>query len=602
MRAARLALATLWGFVLRVGALRLGALSLSALATGCADSPTPEAGTALNSTARTEPSGGWFSEVSAAWGVDFVHDAGRTPEKHLPETMGAGVAVADVDGDADLDLYFVQSGPLPVGPAPTAARPTNRLFLNDGRGRFRDATAQSGAAAQNRYGQGVAAGDADNDGDVDFYLTNFGPDVLLLNDGHGHFVDGTAASGIFDDRWTTAATFFDADGDADQDLFVTGYVQIDVTHPLWCGEQRPGYRNYCHPDAYAGLPPRFWRNLGGGRFRDETESAGLATDPRNPGKGLGTIAFDVEPDGDLDLYAANDSVENHLWLNDGAGNFLDITLLSGTGVDVQGRTEAGMGLATGDVDGDLDIDLFVTNFDDESNTLYRNDGEGLFSDVTIAAGLEGPSRMPVGFGTVLADFDHDGDLDLAVTNGHILDNIELYHDGKTWKQRSQFFLNDGHGRFTEATQQSGALSAELMVGRALACGDLDGDGDLDLVLTENGGPARVLRNDGPPGGTLGGAVLLAGLPPGTRVLAQLDDGRQLLREAGTQTSYFAPCAAELHLGLAAAALVELSLAVPGQPAQSLAIDPPLRAGRLTLQFTAGRWTARPRRRSSRTAC
>jgi len=547
-----------------------------------APSQTPPAASAPAAPTAPAAADAWFVEVGHERGLDFVHDAGRTPEKHLPETMGSGAAMADLDGDGDLDLYLVQGGPLPVPGAPApASRPTNRLFLNDGSARFTDATATSGDGAQARYGMGVVAGDVEGDGDLDLYLTNFGPDVLLINDGHARFSDGTAAAGLGDDRWTTAATFIDADADGDLDLFVTGYVQVDVEHPLWCGDRKPGWRSYCHPDAYQGLPSRFWRNRGDGTFEEATVAAGLATEPDRPGKGLGAIAFDADDDGDLDLYQANDSVENRFWLNDGDGTFTDWTLASGTGVDGQGRTEAGMGLATGDVDGDLDLDLIKTNFDDESDTLYRNDGGALFTDVTVAAGLEAPTRLPVGWGVVLDDLDNDGDLDLVVTNGHIIDNIELYHDAKTWKQLCQTYVNDGTGRFTEATAQTGALGAELMVGRGLYSGDLDGDGDLDLLLTQNGGPARLYLNRGaPPGQAPGGWVELVGLAPGTRVVATLSSGRRQVRDAGAQTSYLGCGASRVHLGLGADGLARLSLKPPGQPAVELELSPPLTQGRL----------------------
>jgi hypothetical protein len=568
-------------------------ICLSALACGPPSGSPPDA--VESAVPQAAPAGaGWFTDVAGESGLHFVHDAGRTPEKHLPETMGGGAVLADLDGDDDLDVYLVQSGPLPGQPAPDG-RPTNRLFLNDGGGRFRDATAECGDAAHDGYGQGVAAGDVDGDGDLDLYVTNLGPDVLLLNDGRGRFEEATARAGLGDDRWTTAAALFDADNDGDPDLYVTGYVQVDLEHPLWCGDRRPGHRSYCHPDVYPGLPPRFWRNLGDGTFVEATEPAGLAVDPRHPGKGLGAIASDLDLDGDLDLYVANDSVENRLWINQGDGTFTDGTLLSGTGVDSQGRTEAGMGLATGDVDGDLDVDLFVTNFDDESNTLYRNDGDGFFTDVTVASGLEGPSRLPVGFGTVLEDLDDDGDLDLAVANGHIIDNIELYHDGKTWKQFAQLFRNDGGGRFEELTSRSGDLGREPLVGRGLAAGDIDDDGDLDLLLTQCGGPALLLRNNGgPDGGPAGGSVTLRGLPPGTRVEARLEAGGSLLRESGQQSSYLSPWPSEVHLGLGSGALVQLVLTVPGRPPVSIPVSPPARSAVLGFTEEDQRLTLRSR--------
>jgi hypothetical protein len=591
---------------IRSPAARTAAPLLLALALGCGrdadtaseapaapgSAPLPAAG----SPDRSGAAGGWFRDVSAASGLRFTHEAGKTDQKHLPETMGAGAALCDLDGDGDLDIYLVQGGPLP-GREDGAPRPTNRLFLNDGSGRFEDATLRSGDAAHAGYGMGVAAADVDGDGDLDLYVTNLGPDVLLLNDGRARFTEATAAAGLGDPRWTTAAAFFDADGDGDADLYVAGYVQVDLDEAPWCGDRKPGWRSYCHPDVFPGLPDRFYRNRGDGTFEDRTVAAGLHT-PEQPGKGLGVLACDVDADGDLDLYVANDSVENRLWLNGGDGRFTDATLVSGTGVDGSGRTEAGMGLASGDVDGDGDPDLFVTNFDDESNTLYRNDGQALFSDVTIRAGLEGPSRLPVGFGTVLEDLDDDGDLDLAVTNGHIIDNIELYHDGKSWKQTSQVFANDGAGRFVDRTAHAGDLSRRPLVGRGLYAGDLDRDGDLDLLLTQSDGPALLLANaggaDGADGATAGHAVTLAGLPQGTRVTARLLSGGRRVAEVGTQTSYLGLSAPELHLGLGQDALSGLSLAVPGRPVVELPLEPPVHSGLLRLLDDAGTWRVQSR--------
>jgi hypothetical protein len=486
------------------------------------------AGPSTASSTEEPARGPWFVDATDALGLRFQHDAGKTPQKHLPETMGAGAALFDADADGDLDVYFVQSGPMPVAPEGGQPLP-NQLFLGDGAGSFADGTAASGAAAHTGYGMGVACGDADGDGAEDLYVTNLGPDALFLARGGGAFDDATAAAGIADDRWTAGSVFFDADQDGDLDLYVTGYVQVDLANPEWCGDRRPGWRSYCHPDRYPGLADRFWRNQGDGTFRDETAAAGLAD---NLGKGLGAIAADLDDDGDLELYVANDSVENKLWRNDGDGTFTDDTLLTGTGVNRNGATEAGMGLAVGDPDGDLDLDLFVTNFDDESNTLYRNDGNGLFTDATIAFGLDAPSRLPVGFGCVWEDLDLDGDLDLAVANGHIIDNIELYHDGKTWRQRAQLF-EGSRGAYRPAPD-AGDLVREPFVGRGLYAGDLDGDGDPDLLLTQCNGPARAFRNDraGPVGPRVGG------LAPGSLVSATLADGSRVLRQAGGAVSYF----------------------------------------------------------------
>lgn len=540
------------------------------------------------------PAGGpWFVDVTAESGVEFLHDAGLSPEKHLPETMGAGGALFDVDADGDLDLYLLQGGPMRLGGAepgtfiePAGPLPTNRLFVNDGRGHFRDATASSGAAAHTGYAMGATVGDVNGDGHLDLYVTNLGADVLLLGDGTGAFVDGTAASGLRDERWTSAAMLFDADGDADLDLYVAGYVQVDLAHPLWCGERRDGWRSACHPDAYPALQDRLWINDGHGKFRDATSSNGVA---QSFGKGLGIVPCDVDADGDLDLYIANDGTENFLWVNRGDGTFEDGTLLSGLGVDGRGMTEAGMGLASGDVDGDGDLDLFVTNFEDESNTLYRNDGTGLFEDVTLLVGLERPSRLPLGFGTVLEDFDLDGDLDLAVANGHILDNAELYRDGSLHAQRAQLFENDGQGQFRELFVEAGGFGAARFVGRGLYSGDLDGDGDADLVLTQCGGATRVFRNVR---GDEGRAIVIAGAPEHASVELIGRGGRRQLRVAGPQPSYFGACGREILTAWTGEEVVELVVRPAGQPAERVTLATPLRAGRVQLERDGGHWKAR----------
>jgi hypothetical protein len=435
-----------------------------------------------------------------------VHDAGRTPEKQLPEDHGQRAAMADFDGDGDLDLYLVQGGPLPVpGQPEVRERPSNRLFLNDGSAHFTDATGARATARSAATAWAPWRATSTATATSTSTSRTSGPTCCSSTTGTRASPTAPRRRAWADDRWTTAATFFDADGDGDLDLYVTGYVQIDLEHPLWCGDRKPGWRSYCHPDAYAGLPARFWRNRGDGTFEEATAAAGLVTEPEHPGKAWARSPS--TPTATATSTSTRPTTASRTASGSTRRRHLQPTGRSprASGVDAQGRTEAGMGLATGDVDGDLDLDVIKTNFDDESDTLYRNDGGGLFTDVTVAAGLEAPTRLPVGFGVVLDDLDDDGDLDLVVANGHIIDNIELYHDAKTWKQLCQTYANDGAGRFTEVTAQTGALGAEPLVGRGLYAGDLDADGDVDLLLTQNGGPARLYLNQGaPPGGSPGG--------------------------------------------------------------------------------------------------
>jgi len=538
--------------------------------TGCGARPeeaSPSSGAQRG--AGEAPVGVRFVDVTAESGVEFVHDAGASELKHLPETMGHGAALLDADGDGDLDLYLVQSGPL-TSAGSRADAPTNRLYTNRGEGTFDDATAASRAAADRGYGMGVAVGDVNGDGRSDLYVTNFRDDRLFVGEAGASFRDATGDSGLREERWTSGATFFDAERDGDLDLYVAAYVQVDLEEPDWCGRREPGWRTVCHPDRYPGLQDRLWLNDGGGRFGDATESAGVGD---SHGKGLGVVATDFDDDGFQDLYVANDSVENRLWHNRGDGSFTDETLLSGTGVNRHGATEAGMGLAAGDVDGDGDFDLYVTNFDHESNTLYRNDGGGLFTDATPALGLEARTRMPVGFGTLMMDFDNDSDLDIAVVNGHIVDRIERYHDGQTYRQHAIYFENRGDGHFSDASELVGELTAVARVGRSLVSGDLDGDGDLDLVATECGGPTRVLRNErsGP------GGVFLEGVSAGTYVVATTATGKELHREAGPQPSYLGQSSPRVHLGTAGESVVRLELR-RGQEIETFELDPPLGPG------------------------
>lgn len=451
-------------------------------------------------------------------GVVFRHQRGGRGEKHLPETMGAGVAWLDFDGDGWLDLYLVQSGPFPPDGSAAAG---NRLFRNLGDGRFVDMTAESGSGHRG-YGQGVVAADGDGDGDSDLYLANYGPDVLLVNQGNGTFADGARAAGLGLDGWSSSAAFADADGDGHLDLYVTRYVEYDPEEPIFCGDAATGERRYCDPSLFVGSGDRFYRNRGDGTFEDRTEAAGIS--PAD-GRGLGVVFTDLDGDERPDVYVANDETLNFLFRNTASGRFEDVSLASGSAANREGKPEGGMGIAVGDTDGDLDPDLAVTNFDVETNTLYRNLGNMLFEDVAAASGFGLPSFNLLAFGIVLVDLDLDGDLDFFVANGHIFEQPE--RENVTHAQRAQILLGDGDGRFSEL--RCPFLDERQRVARGLAAADFDNDGDPDLAILENGGPATLLEN-GARGAWVG--LALRGTSPnteavGARVALATDHGRRV---------------------------------------------------------------------------
>ena len=350
---------------------------------------------------------------------------------------------------------------------------------------------------------GCAATDYDNDGDRDLYVTNFGCNVLYRNNGDGTFADVTVRAGVEAPQWSTSAAFFDYDNDGYLDLYVVNNVDFTIETNKICG----GFvgttplglliiarrtRSYCAPAEYAGVPDVLYRNNGDGTFADVSAAAGVA----NPaGKGLGVVAWDFDEDGDQDLFVANDGVANFLYRNDGDGTFTDVALQMGTAFNGEGDDEACMGVDFGDYDGDGDFDLFVTNFSYETNTLYRNDG-GQFRDATAAAGLGEPSWNFLGFGTHFLDYDHDGDLDLYVANGHVLDKAHQFQSGVEYAQEHQLFRNDGSGHFAEQDTSAGAWFLAKQISRGAAFGDYDEDGDIDLLVTNCGGRARLVRNEG----------------------------------------------------------------------------------------------------------
>jgi len=455
-----------------------------------------------------------FVEATRATGLDFVHFNGRAGESFFPEIMGSGGGLLDYDGDGDLDLYLVQGRMFrpdqkveealvpPHHPLPL----TDRLYRNDltvgsdgsRRIRFVDVTRDSGLAGTSGargatgFGMGVAVGDYDDDGDPDLYVTNHGPNQLWRNDGDGTFTDVTSLTGTGDPRWSVPALFLDFDRDGRLDLFVGNYVDAQVGNHKLC-HTAAAVRTYCSPSLFAPLPDRLYRNTGRGRFEDVTAAQGI---DQAFGPALGAVAADFDDDGWIDLYVANDGQPNQLWINRQGRGFRDDALLAGAGVSSEGKPEASMGLDAADFDGDGDLDLFMTHLDRETNTLYVNEGGGLFTDRSVEMGLAQPSKRFTGFGTSWLDYDNDGDLDLLVVNGEVdvIDELHRAGDPFPYEQPNQLFENLGDGRYREVTAEAGAPFQLSEVSRGALFGDLDNDGDIDLVITQNQGPARVLLN------------------------------------------------------------------------------------------------------------
>ena len=477
-----------------------------------------------------------FTDATRSAGLDFRHWNGMSGHLYYPEVVGAGAALFDYDNDGDLDLYLVQGNLLGNEGDRTSATtpwtgdwpPRDRLYRNDLESRdggaavrLVDVTEESGIMADG-YGMGVVAADLDNDGWVDLYVLNLGANQLWRNEGDGTFSDRTEASGTGDPRWSVAAAAADYDGDFDLDLFVVNYLNFSLATHKTCLTER-GEVDYCLPSAYQPAPDALLVNDGSGRFEDATVAAGLAA--ARPGNGLGILAADLDGDRRLDFYVANDLMPNHLWLNRGNGELVEDGLISGAALNADGEAEASMGVAAGDYDGDGDPDLFLTHFHRETNTLYRNDsqpGSAQFRDRTNATDLGRPSWDATAFGTAFVDLDNDGWLDLAAVNGAVTfaaGRPRTKDDPFPLDQPNQAFLNvaDGAGgrRFEPAA--AGLLDGETpLVSRGLAAGDVDNDGDTDLVITNNNGPARLLLNQtGTEGDWIGVAPVL-GAPRGRR--------------------------------------------------------------------------------------
>lgn len=432
-----------------------------------------------------------FTDVTERAGITWKHDNAASPEKYLIETMSGGAAMLDYDGDGWMDLYLVNSGETPLYKPKTP--PRHALYRNNRNGTFTDVTEKAGVGGNGKFGNGVAVGDYNNDSRPDIYVTAFGGNTLYQNNGDGTFTDVTARAGVSLGLWSTSAAFLDYDRDGHLDLFVCNYVEWSYDKNIYCGQQKAGYRSYCHPDAFKGLTQTLFHNNGNGTFTDVSRKAGITVEL---GKGLGVVTGDFNDDGWDDIYVANDAVRNLLFKNRRDGTFEEIALIAECAYGLNGKPQSGMGVDFGDLDGDGRGDLFVTNIDNEPNNIWRNNGDESFSDVTVQAGLGEVALLYSGFGTRMADFDNDGDLDIFVLNGHPLDNIHLFRDRVTWDETPFIFENDGRGRFTNITAKAGAALARRYAGRGLSLGDYDNDGDLDLLLVNSGQSPVLLRNDG----------------------------------------------------------------------------------------------------------
>ncbi|HVZ19596.1 MAG TPA: CRTAC1 family protein [Vicinamibacterales bacterium] len=498
-----------------------------------------------------DAAGAWFTDRAEETGLRFTHVNGMSGKFYYAEIIGSGAAMFDMDNDGDLDVYLAQGQPL--GPGAPITTGGGRLFRNDlvvsADGtrslRFTDVTAKSGIVSRG-YGMGVAAGDFDNDGCVDLYLTNLGANQLFRNNCDGTFTDVSKQSRTDDPSWSVSAAFLDYDRDGWLDLFVGNYLswRPESSTPCFGPSGRP---DYCSPNVYQPVPSRLYHNNHDGTFTDVTTAAGLAGDF---GPALGVTTADFNGDGWIDLYVANDGQPNQLWINQHDGTFTNTGLLSGTAMSAHGKAKAGMGVDAGDVDNDGDEDLFVTNLTGEGTDLYVNTGGGLFEEQSARSGLGVTSRAYTGFGAAWFDFDNDGWLDSLVVNGAVqtIEALRRANDPLPLHQRKLLFRNLSNGRFEDVTDRAGAAFQLSEVGRGAAFGDIDNDGDTDVIVNNNDGQARLLVNNVGNKNHWVGLRLVGGGPErvalrtgrdmlGARVQVILDDGRSLWRRARSDASY-----------------------------------------------------------------
>jgi hypothetical protein len=497
-----------------------------------------------------------FTDITATSGINFQHAASATSQKYLLEAMGGGVGLFDYDNDGRLDLYFTNGAqlldPMPGGAMPDKldAKYWNRLYHQRPDGKFEDVTEKAGVKGTG-YSMGVAAGDYDNDGLVDLYVTGYGSNTLFRNRGDGTFEDVTKRAGVAGAGWSTSAGWIDYDRDGRLDLFVARYMEWDFkTGALYCGDPRPGLRAYCHPDNFKGAANLLFHQRADGTFEDVSAKAKIS-DP--DGKGLGVAFADFDEDGFVDIFVANDSVRQSLYRNRGDGTFEDVALMAGAGYDENGKTFAGMGVDAADYDSDGHVDLVVTALSNETYPLYHNNGDGSFTYATGTSAVGQITLLYTGWGTRFFDADKDGWRDIFVAQGHVLDTIEKTHSYLKYRQAPLLMRNTGRG-FVNVSATAGAAFTKAVAARGAAFGDLDNDGDTDVVIVVLDGPPVLLRNEGTRNHWIG--VTLTGAKSnrdavGARVSVVDASGRRQVADASTAGSYLSSNDKRLLFGLGA---------------------------------------------------
>ena len=489
-----------------------------------------------------------FTSVTKEAGIHFKHHNGARGQRYFIEPLGGGAAFLDYNNDGFQDIYLVNGADLPSlqkGQSAGIEPPRNALYRNNGDGTFTD-VAMAAGVADTGYGMGCAVGDYDNDGFLDLYVTNFGANVFFRNNGDGTFTNVTRGTGTGDIRWGASCAFVDYDNDGFLDLYVTNYVKYDIESDQVC--MNKGVRVYCDPRLYDGELDVLYHNNGDGTFTDATEAAGFA---EATGRGLALAWGDYDDDGDMDVYIANDADRNFLYRNNGDGTFTDVSLTAGVGFSEDGDAENGMGADFGDYDNDGRLDLVVTNFQDQTNTLYHNEGNGLFSDVSYASQIGTMSLPYLAWGVSFCDYDNDGYQDLFIANGHLDENVQAFNPTGFYEQPNQLFRNNRDGTFGEVGPDSGSGMRLEKVSRGFAYADYDNDGDLDLLVTNLKGTPDLLQNGGNQNAWL--TLKLIGTRSnrdaiGAKVTVTTGNLTQI-REVRSGSSYLSQNDMRLHFGL-----------------------------------------------------